>query len=90
MKTPSPTDEAALPLMDCSVKPWLVKGIAMVPVEVEMVVMARTAGVAEGIAQAKFRAMPRDYIVANSHDDSAAHSWVPFVSPNIKVEARDL
>lgn len=79
--TPS-EDGQALPASDCSVKSWTVKGIAMVPVEVEMTVMARTAGIAECIAQAKFKARPTDYIVGNSYDYSSAHDWVPFVSPN--------
>lgn len=70
------------PSPDCLEKPWVVKGIAMVPVEVEMVVMARTSEIAENIAQAKFKACPRDYIVANSYDDSSAHDWVPFASPS--------
>ena len=64
---------------------WVVRGIAMVPVEVEMVVVARTAGIAECMAQAKFKARPTDYIVSNSYDDTSAHDWVPFVSLNDQV-----
>lgn len=50
----------------------------MIPVEVEMEVIAENEQTALQIGQSKFKEDPSGYLIGNSEDYSAAHDWEPF------------
>lgn len=59
-------------------KKFKVSGIAFVPIEVEMEVEAIGRGEAVQVAEMEFYKNPTQYIVLNSEDLDAVHSWQPF------------
>lgn len=71
-------DGQALPASACSPY-WRVKGIAMVPAEVEILVLADSEADALDTSISAFQLHPskRDIVVANSHDDTSAWDFVP-------------
>lgn len=56
-------------------KPYIVKGFALVPVEVVVHVTARNDRAALSKAETLFKSGGRRYMVANSYDDSAIHDF---------------
>jgi hypothetical protein len=74
-------------------KEYLVKGIAFVPVEVEMTIEAKDEKQAEKIALERFKQPRRDrYIVSNSEEHSSVFDWVPSrieeISPEPSLDGR--
>lgn len=58
-----------------------VKGICLVPMYAETTVDAATPAEALAKAQAEFKRNPRELLISNSADDSAAHDWQPEAIP---------
>lgn len=68
--------------------PYLVKGFAFVPVEVQIVVEAGNSRQAITIAKRKFKADKTAHIISNSEDYAAAFDWRPTAEKVSEIAAK--